>query len=99
LALGASGALDDELLLLDGLGFTVLTESDGGEYDLLIDVTQTNELRRALEAGVPYVSTVEAARWTVAAMQAAATARARGSLGVSALQDLHATARTPVPTG
>ena len=99
LALGAEGVLADELQVLERLGFTVLTEPDGAGYDLLIDVTQTRELRRALESGVPYVSTVEAARWTVAAMRAAAAARARGSLGVTALQDLHVSARTPVSAG
>ena len=87
LALGAAG-LADELTTLEELGFSVATEPNGAGYDLLIDVAQTPELRRALVAGVPYVSTEEAARWTVAAIRAAASARARGPLGVTALQDL-----------
>src|SRR5690606_18210998 len=88
LALGAAGVLAAELKALEELGFTVLSEPDGADYDLLIDVAQTPELRRALEAGVPYVSTPEAAQWTVRALQAAAAARRRGPLGVTALQDL-----------
>src|SRR5690606_2660753 len=87
LALGAAG-LADELRTLEELGFSVATEPNGAGYDLLIDVAQTPELRRALVAGVPYVSTEEAARWTVAAIRAAASARAGGPLGATALQDL-----------
>src|SRR5690606_22960658 len=76
----------------EGLGFTV-TLADGdaeadAAYDLLVDVEQTAELRRALEDGVPYVSTLEAAEWTLGALEAAAAARAAGGLSVTALQDL-----------
>jgi carbamoyl-phosphate synthase large subunit len=74
------------------LGFTVVT---GGlpagaerDYDLLVDVVHTPELRRALEDGVAYVTTREAARWTLDAISAAVRAYARGPLGVTALQDL-----------
>ncbi|HZJ10905.1 MAG TPA: carbamoyl-phosphate synthase large subunit, partial [Trueperaceae bacterium] len=70
------------------LGFTVESGDSTGDYDLLIDVEQTSELRRALENGVAYVSTPEAAAWTLAAMEAARSARLDGRLGVTALQDL-----------
>ena len=40
------------------------------EYDLLIDTAHTLELRRALEAGLPYVTTHDAARWLVKALAA-----------------------------
>ena len=58
------------------------------DYHLLIDLEQTAELRRALENGIPYVSTLAAANWTVSAIAAARAAQAKGSLGVTALQDL-----------
>ncbi len=76
---------------LERLGFTVerrAGEHGQGEYDLLFDVEHTPELRRALENGVPYCSTLEAARWTVKAL----AARAAAEPGVNALQDLQATA-------
>ena len=53
---------------------------------LVVDVAHTPALRRALEEGIAYVSTREAAEWTVAALEGAAT----GTLRVWALQDLHA---------
>src|SRR5690606_35395650 len=72
------------------LGFTISASwrDDGAAagteaYDLLIEVEQSSELRRALENGVPYVSTIEAGRWTLAAMETAAGARSAGGLGVS----------------
>jgi len=87
----------DALLLGDGLeavgrdlqtlGFRVRDESPPGsepEYSLLIDTHHTPELRRALENGVPYVTTKEAARWLVRALRAAA----ERDLEVRALQDL-----------
>jgi carbamoyl-phosphate synthase large subunit len=53
---------------------------------LLIDVDHTPALRRALEEGVPFVSTPEAARWVLEAI-----GRARGvPMRVRALQDVHA---------
>jgi len=56
---------------------------DDPDYTLLVDVAHTQELRRALENGVPYATTREAARWTVDAIRAAGTA----DLEVRALQD------------
>ncbi len=56
---------------------------DGPDYALLIDVAHTRELRRALENGVPYATTLQAATWMVAAMAAARS----GELEVRALQD------------
>ncbi len=55
------------------------------DYQLLIDVEHSHELRRALESGVPYASTLEAARWMVAAIEA----RREITPAVRALQDLH----------
>jgi carbamoyl-phosphate synthase large subunit len=74
------------------LGFTVATgelpRNVERDYDLLVDVAHTHELRRALEDGLPYVTTREAARWTLDAIAAAQRARAKGPLPVTALQDL-----------
>ena len=84
--------LDEQASLLTELGFAVargpLAAGADADYDILIDVDQTPEARRALENGVPYVTTAEAATWTVKAMAAAASARAAGPLPVRALQDL-----------
>lgn len=44
----------------EALGFEVSNDAD---YDLLIDPTQSKELRTALENGVAYVTTLEAAKW------------------------------------
>jgi len=54
------------------------------DYALLIDVAHTKELRRALENGVPYATSREAAAWMVAAIEA--VARTRSGLEVRALQ-------------
>jgi len=76
------------------LGFDVvrgpLPSGSEPDYALLIDTEHTPEARRALENGVPYVTTAEAANWTVNAMAAAAgaLAGANGALPVRALQDL-----------
>jgi len=59
-------------------------DPDASDAALLIDVEHTRSLRRALEDGVPYVTTREAADWTLRAIRAAR----RASLGVTALQDL-----------
>ena len=59
--------------------------SEEPSYDLLIDTVRTPELRRALENGVPYVTTDEAARWFVRAM---GTLRDM-TLNVNALQHLN----------
>ncbi|MEJ2359775.1 MAG: carbamoyl phosphate synthase large subunit, partial [Deinococcales bacterium] len=56
---------------------------DGPDYALLVDVAHTTELRRALENGVPYATTVQAASWMVDAIEAAKD----GTLAVRALQD------------
>lgn len=75
---------------LSNLGFAVSSEPDGDSsetptYDLLIDTVHTAELRRALEAGIPYVTTKEAAEWLLKALEAA-----KGPIAVSAVQSLHA---------
>ena len=70
------------------LGFDVLVgpfpDPDEADADLLIDVASTPSLRRALEDGVPYVTTRDAARWTLRAIRAAL----RSEPGVRALQEL-----------
>jgi len=79
-------ALDRRLC---ALGFEVERGSQPGDpgddpdYALLVDVTHTAELRRALENGVPYATTVQAASWMVDAVEAAKG----GNLTVRALQD------------
>ncbi len=84
--------LDQQASVLVGLGFAVargaVAPGSEPDYALLIDVEHTPEARRALENGVPYMTTAEAATWTVKAMAAAAAARAEGPLPVRALQDL-----------
>jgi carbamoyl-phosphate synthase large subunit len=55
------------------------------EYDLLVDTVHTHELRRALEAATPYVTTRSAAEWTAQAIRTARNALTT----VHALQDLH----------
>jgi carbamoyl-phosphate synthase large subunit len=74
--------LNDVASELLELGFSVSRKGGGGEYQLLIDTQHTPELRKALENGVPYVTTLEAARWTVRALKAAY----EGELTVKALQ-------------
>ncbi len=82
---GETKALEGDL---DKLGLTTLTTpaptAGAPDYDLLIDLAHTPELRRALEWGKPYVTTLEAARWTIAAIRAAK----EGEIGVLALQDI-----------
>jgi carbamoyl-phosphate synthase large subunit len=72
---------------LHELGFTTSWGS-GDAHDpddvLLFDLEHTPALRRALENGVPYCTTFEAARWTVEAI----AARAAAEPAVHALQDL-----------
>ena len=84
-ALVLGGGLDEVKAELGAL-FTVTTESttDEPDYDLLIDTDHTSELRRALESGVPYVTTHDAARWLVKALRALR----EKPLTVHALQDL-----------
>ncbi len=83
-------ALSEFVPDLEALGLSVrsgaLTEGTPADYDMLFDVTHTRELRRALENGVPFCTTLEAARWTVRALKA----RAATQPGITALQDLQA---------
>ncbi len=84
-ALVLGEGLGDVKADLEALGFTVQTENTAGlEYALLIDTRHTPELRRALEAGVPYVTTADAARWLVKALGALG----EKPLSVHALQSL-----------
>ena len=85
-ALVLGDGLDEVKAELGTLEFTVTTEStsEEPEYDLLIDTLHTPELRRALEAGLPYVTTTDAARWLVKALRALK----ERPLTVHALQDL-----------
>ncbi len=85
-ALVLGDGLDEVKAELRTLEFTVTTEStsEEPEYDLLIDTLHTPELRRALEAGLPYVTTTDAARWLVKALRALK----ERPLTVHALQDL-----------
>jgi len=81
---------------LAALGFEVVTGPPADLEDiagdaLLIDVEHTTALRRALEEGVAYVTTPEAAAWTVTALERAAG----GELRVWALQDLHGSGGAP----
>ena len=57
---------------LTALGFEVSSEIKPDiepDYALLIDTLHTSELRRALQFGIPYVSTLEAAEWLIKAMR------------------------------
>ena len=70
---------EDLAELVDGfseLGFeTAEGPVNGGiDYDLLIDVQHTQELRQALEASRPHVTTREAAAWTLRSISAARNA-------------------------
>jgi carbamoyl-phosphate synthase large subunit len=51
------------------LGFQLSTSEQ--DYDLLIDTNHTKELRTALENGIPYVTTLESAKWLLLALKAA----------------------------
>ena len=51
------------------LGFDASYDAD--DYNLLVDVKHTPKLREALEKGIAYVSTVEAAKWLVKSLKAA----------------------------
>jgi carbamoyl-phosphate synthase large subunit len=74
---------------LEAMGFDVVRGAQPGDpmgepdYALLVDLAHTAELRRALENGVPYATTAQAASWMVDAMRAAKD----GTLEVRALQD------------
>ncbi|MDZ7800086.1 MAG: carbamoyl-phosphate synthase large subunit [Trueperaceae bacterium] len=80
--------LDDVAAALNDLGYDAVqgpqTHGDDPDYALLIDVEPTPEARRALEEGLPYVTTRAAAEWTVRALRASRSS----PLDVAALQDL-----------
>ncbi|MCA9836573.1 MAG: ATP-grasp domain-containing protein, partial [Trueperaceae bacterium] len=63
--IGTTEALAGEL---NELGFS---QTEAQDYDLLIDLEHTRELRHALENGIPYLTTLEAAQWTLKAIAAA----------------------------
>jgi carbamoyl-phosphate synthase large subunit len=72
------------------LGYDVVTTwpDDPGDVAgdaLLVDVDHSPLLRRALEEGVPFMSTFEAARWTVEGLERSVGRAPR----VRALQDVH----------
>jgi len=72
---------------LHELGFVTVwgaDDADATDDAMLFDVEHGPALRRALENGVPYCTTLEAARWTVEAI----AARAKAEPTVHALQDL-----------
>lgn len=58
---------------------------EGEEYDLLVSPLPHPELRRAVERGLPFITTIEGAWWSLKAIL-----RARGrELGVKSLQEWH----------
>ena len=81
-ALLCGDGLEEVAGILKGAGFKLGGEGDALP-DLLIDVTGSPLLRRALENGTPFVTTREAALWTARAI---AAARGR-ELGVRGLQE------------
>jgi len=89
---------DDPLLAgFRGLGFEVHVGAPDdleaiADDALLIDVEQTRSLRSALEEGVPFISTREAAVW---ALEALRRGHARSAPSVHALQDLHPSVDAP----
>ncbi|MBA2667072.1 MAG: carbamoyl-phosphate synthase large subunit [Trueperaceae bacterium] len=78
------------------LGFTTTSEHPAdleeiADDALLIDIEGTAALRRALEEGVPYFSTLEAATWTLTGLE-----RTKGhAMRVRALQDVHSAVAAP----
>ncbi len=89
-ALLCGDGLEEVAGILEGAGFKLGGESDALP-DLLIDVTGSPLLRRALENGTPFVTTREAALWTARAI---AAARGR-ELGVRGLQEWVSTLNLP----
>ncbi|ADV66598.1 carbamoyl-phosphate synthase large subunit [Deinococcus maricopensis] len=73
-ALLLGDGLDQAAELLEGAGLIVTRTAGDALPDLLIDVTGSPLLRRALERGVPIVTTREAALWTARAIAAAVKA-------------------------
>jgi carbamoyl-phosphate synthase large subunit len=71
------------------LGFEVTRRPDSDStprYQLLIDTAHTQELRRALEHGIPYLTSRQAAEWALKAIAAAK----EQSLTITSVQELHA---------
>ncbi|HEU4740800.1 MAG TPA: carbamoyl-phosphate synthase large subunit [Meiothermus sp.] len=62
-------------------------EVSEGDYDLLISLEPHPELRRAVETGKPFITTVEGAGWSLEAIRRARNAE----LGVKSLQEWHQT--------
>ncbi|MER3482816.1 MAG: carbamoyl phosphate synthase large subunit, partial [Meiothermus sp.] len=60
-------------------------EISDGDYDLLISLQPAPELRRAVETGKPFITTLEGARWSLEAIRRARNA----DLGVKSLQAWH----------
>ncbi|WP_347241473.1 carbamoyl-phosphate synthase large subunit [Thermus sp.] len=74
--------LKDLVALYREAGFAL---TEGEDYDLLISLVPHPELRRAVERGLPFVTTREGAWWSLKAIL-----RAReGSLEAQSLQDWH----------
>ncbi|MBI5811945.1 MAG: carbamoyl-phosphate synthase large subunit [Meiothermus silvanus] len=62
-------------------------EVSEGDYDVLIALVPHPELRRAVESGKPFITTLEGARWSLEAIRRARNAE----LGVNSLQEWHQT--------
>jgi len=62
-------------------------EVSEGDYDVLIALEPHPELRRAVESGKPFITTLEGARWSLEAIRRARNAE----LGVNSLQEWHQT--------
>lgn|GEM_PF-2330741 len=74
--------LEDLKALYQEAGFAL---TEGEDYDLLISLVPDPELRRAVERGLPFITTREGAWWSLKAIL-----RARESgLRVQSLQDWH----------
>ena len=83
------GSLKDLSSECQRIGFKVIHGSKANlpnpkDYQLLIDTNHSEALRQALETGIPFTTTLEAAWWTVRAIHAAN----QTDTGVIALQDL-----------
>ena len=83
--------LEDIVGRLETLGYTVTlletSSADTALPDLLIDLTGSRLLRRALEAGGAFYTTLEAAQWLVTALEKLGGT----AIGVSSLQEWQST--------
>ena len=83
--------LEDIAERLETLGYTVTlletSSSDTALPDLLIDLTGSRLLRRALEAGLAFYTTLAAAQWLVSALEKLGGT----AIGVSSLQEWQST--------